>query len=45
LGGKAITDIRYWSEPERGGHFPACEQPDAFVAEVEAFFSMIRRPA
>jgi pimeloyl-ACP methyl ester carboxylesterase len=37
-----FTDIRYWSEPARGGHFPALEQPETFAAEVAAFFALIR---
>jgi pimeloyl-ACP methyl ester carboxylesterase len=39
---RRFTDIRYWSEPERGGHFAAFEQPDLFVAEVRAAFRAIR---
>ena len=31
-----------WSEPLRGGHFPALEQPEVFTAEVEAFFDLVR---
>ncbi|MFI9402616.1 epoxide hydrolase family protein [Nocardia sp. NPDC052316] len=37
-----FTDIRYWSEPERGGHFAAFEQPELFVQDVRAFFRMVR---
>jgi pimeloyl-ACP methyl ester carboxylesterase len=37
-----FRDIRYWSEPERGGHFPALERPNAFAAELTAFFSLVR---
>jgi len=37
-----FTDIRYWSGPARGGHFPALEQPETFVAEVAAFFALVR---
>ena len=33
-----FTDIRYWSSPDRGGHFPAFEVPDLFVSEVRAAF-------
>jgi pimeloyl-ACP methyl ester carboxylesterase len=39
---RRFTDIRYWNEPERGGHFPAWEQPELFVAEIEAFFALVR---
>ena len=28
---RRFTDIRYWSEPPRGGHFAALEQPELFV--------------
>ena len=37
-----FTDIRYWSEPQRGGHFPALEQPQAFAAELDGFFALVR---
>ena len=36
-----FPDIRYWSEPERGGHFAAFEQPELFVEEVRAFFRLV----
>jgi epoxide hydrolase len=39
---RRFTDIRYWSEPERGGHFAAWEQPQLFVAEIDAFFALVR---
>ena len=38
------TDIRYWREPPRGGHFAAFEQPDLFVEEVRACFRTLRQP-
>jgi epoxide hydrolase len=41
---RRFTDIRYWSEPTRGGHFAAFEQPDLFVDEVRAFFRLVRTP-
>ena len=37
-----FTDIRYWSEPGRGGYFPALEQPETFATEVAAFFALVR---
>jgi len=37
-----LRDIRYWSEPDRGGHFPALEQPALFVEEIRAFFRLVR---
>jgi pimeloyl-ACP methyl ester carboxylesterase len=39
---RRFTDIRYWSEPGRGGHFPAWEQPEIFTIEVQAFFATVR---
>jgi pimeloyl-ACP methyl ester carboxylesterase len=39
---KRFTDIRYWSEPDRGGHFAAFEQPELFVHDVRAFFRLVR---
>lgn len=39
---KRFTDIRYWNEPPRGGHFAAFEQPELFVEEVRSFFRLVR---
>jgi epoxide hydrolase len=39
---RRFRDIRYWSEPARGGHFAAFEQPGLFVDEVRAFFRLVR---
>jgi epoxide hydrolase len=39
---RRFTDIRYWNEPERGGHFAALEQPALFVNEVRACFRALR---
>jgi pimeloyl-ACP methyl ester carboxylesterase len=39
---KRFVDIRYWSEPARGGHFAAFEQPALFVDELRAFFRLVR---
>ncbi|PXX70994.1 pimeloyl-ACP methyl ester carboxylesterase [Nocardia tenerifensis] len=39
---RRFTDIRYWSEPMRGGHFAAFEQPELFVDDVRAFFRLVR---
>jgi pimeloyl-ACP methyl ester carboxylesterase len=39
---KRFRDIRYWSEPERGGHFAAFEQPQLFVNELRAFLRLVR---
>jgi epoxide hydrolase len=40
---RRFTDIRYWNELDRGGHFAAFEQPEAFVAEVRAGFRALVR--
>lgn len=37
--------IVHWSEPERGGHFAAFEQPRAFVDDLRAFARKIRMHA
>lgn len=37
-----FTDIRYWNEPGKGGHFAALEQPATFVSEVRAAFATFR---
>jgi len=39
---KDFTDIRWWDEPEKGGHFAAFEQPALFVEQVRSFFRLIR---
>jgi epoxide hydrolase len=39
---RRFTDIRYWNEPDRGGHFAAFEQPELFAAELRAFFRLVR---
>ena len=31
---RLYTDILYWNELDKGGHFAAFEQPDLFVSEV-----------
>jgi epoxide hydrolase len=38
---KRFTDIRYWNEPARGGHFAAFEQPELFVGEIRSFFRLV----
>jgi len=37
-----FTDLRWFNELERGGHFAAFEQPAAFVDEVRGFFRTVR---
>jgi pimeloyl-ACP methyl ester carboxylesterase len=39
---RRFTDIRYWNEPARGGHFAALEQPALFVGEVRGCFRALR---
>jgi pimeloyl-ACP methyl ester carboxylesterase len=36
-------DLAYFNEVDRGGHFPAWEEPDLFSAEVRATFSPLRQ--
>ena len=38
---RRFTDIRYWHEPPRGGHFAALEQPELFTQEVRAAFQAL----
>jgi pimeloyl-ACP methyl ester carboxylesterase len=35
-------NVVHWTELPRGGHFPAMEVPDLFVADVRAFFRGLR---
>jgi pimeloyl-ACP methyl ester carboxylesterase len=39
---RRFSDIRYWNEPARGGHFAAFEQPELFTEEVRSFFRLVR---
>jgi pimeloyl-ACP methyl ester carboxylesterase len=39
---RRFTDLRYWNEPEVGGHFAAMEQPEIFVDEMRTFFRKLR---
>jgi hypothetical protein len=39
---KRYTNIVYWNELERGGHFAAFEQPALFVEELRACFHPMR---
>ena len=36
------TDLRWWNELDRGGHFAAFEQPALFVDELRSFFRLVR---
>ena len=37
-----FSDIRYWNELDRGGHFAAFEQPELFVEELRSAFRLMR---
>ncbi len=37
-----FSDLRYWNELDRGGHFAAFEQPELFVHELRSFFRLVR---
>ncbi|HET6810883.1 MAG TPA: epoxide hydrolase [Acidimicrobiales bacterium] len=39
---RRFTDLRFFSEPDKGGHFAAFEQPERFVEDVRAFFRTVR---
>jgi pimeloyl-ACP methyl ester carboxylesterase len=39
---KRFTNIVYWNELEKGGHFAAFEQPESFVEELRACFRHMR---
>jgi pimeloyl-ACP methyl ester carboxylesterase len=37
-----FSDLRYWNEVDRGGHFASFEQPEIFVDELRTFFRQFR---
>jgi pimeloyl-ACP methyl ester carboxylesterase len=39
---KRFTNIVYWNELEKGGHFAAFEQPELFVNELRRCFGLVR---
>jgi pimeloyl-ACP methyl ester carboxylesterase len=39
---KRFTNIVYWNELEKGGHFAAFEQPEIFVKELRDSFRKLR---
>jgi pimeloyl-ACP methyl ester carboxylesterase len=39
---RLLTNLVYWSETDRGGHFAAWEEPDLFVAELRKAFAVMR---
>jgi epoxide hydrolase len=36
------NNIVQWTEYDRGGHFPAMEQPDLLIADIRTFFRKLR---
>lgn len=39
---RRFTDLRWYDELDRGGHFAAFEQPASFVEQVRGFFRLVR---
>ena len=39
---RAYADLRRFTRPPRGGHFPAMEEPDLLVEDLRAFFRPLR---
>lgn len=39
---RVFPDLRYWNELDKGGHFAALEQPEAFTGEVQSAFRAFR---
>ncbi|GIF72113.1 epoxide hydrolase family protein [Asanoa siamensis] len=39
---RGFSNIVHWAEYDRGGHFPAMEEPDLFVADLRAFGRKLR---
>ncbi len=40
---KVYPHVTYFNEVDRGGHFPAWEQPDLFATEIRAAFQQVRK--
>jgi len=38
-------NVQRWTEPPRGGHFPALEEPELLIEELREFFRPFRRRA
>jgi len=41
--GERTYDIRHWARLDRGGHFPALEEPELLVEEIRGFFRPLRK--
>jgi pimeloyl-ACP methyl ester carboxylesterase len=39
---RRYTNLTYWNELPKGGHFAAFEQPELFVREIRAYFGSLR---
>jgi pimeloyl-ACP methyl ester carboxylesterase len=39
---KTMSNIVYWNDVEKGGHFAAWEQPELFVRELRSCFALMR---
>jgi pimeloyl-ACP methyl ester carboxylesterase len=39
---RRYSNLTYWNEVPKGGHFAAFEQPELFVREIRAFFGSVR---
>ena len=39
---RRFAELVHFNEPERGGHFAAMENPEAFVADVRSTFRSLR---
>jgi pimeloyl-ACP methyl ester carboxylesterase len=39
---RRYTDLRWYEELDRGGHFAALEEPASFVEQVRGFFRLVR---
>ncbi len=39
---EANNNLTHWGKQERGGHFPAAEEPDLFVQDLVEFFRPLR---
>ncbi len=44
FGSRVFTNIVYWKDKEKGGHFAAFEQPNAFVGELRECFGVMPQP-
>jgi len=39
---KRFTNLKYYNELEKGGHFAAFEQPEIFLQEIRTYFRSLR---